>query len=112
MARGKRHCQGKPRNLMTTLRRLRGLLIPYQKRVFLALGLTASACLVGLPIPLLMQRIVDEALQTGGGSLPLYLVLLVGIFVVQAGVNLAGALTIGRVGLRIVRDLRHELYMR
>ncbi len=97
---------------MTTFRRLRGLLVPYQKRILLALGCTALACLLGLPIPVLTQHIVDEALQAGGALIPVYLVLLLGIYLAQACITLAGALVIGRVGLRVVRDLRHELYVR
>ncbi len=89
------------------------LLAPYRGRVGLAFGLTALACLLNLPVPLLVQRLVD-GMASGGASvvLPGYTLALLGVFAAQAGVGLANTLVVGAVGLEVVRDLRHRLYAR
>ena len=45
---------------MNTLRRIGGWLTPYRGRMTLALVLTTLACLFNLPVPLLVQELVDR----------------------------------------------------
>ncbi len=98
---------------MTSLRRLGGLLAPYRKRILFALALTVLACVLSLPIPLLMQALVDQVLQAGRVAvLPWILLSLLFVYLAQAGANLTSGLVIGRVGLEVVRELRHRLYHR
>ncbi len=88
------------------------MLAPYRVRVLTAFGLTALACLLNIPIPLLVQGLVDDLASNGAARLPLYAAALAGVFALQAGVGLANTHAIGRVGLEVVRDLRHRLYAR
>jgi ATP-binding cassette, subfamily B, bacterial MsbA len=94
-----------------TLRRLGDLLSPYRRRIALAFGLTVLACLLNLPTPLLIQGLVDHA-GAAAAALPIYFLGLLGVFAAQAGIGLANSYVIGRVGLRVIRDLRHRLYVR
>jgi ABC-type multidrug transport system fused ATPase/permease subunit len=81
--------------------------------MILAVVLTALACLCNLPVPLLVQAIVDRVVTLGHwGVLPLYAALLFGVFAMQAGVGWVNGLVIGRIGQGVVRDLRHRLYER
>jgi hypothetical protein len=58
---------------MKTLVRIGGWLAPYRGRMILATVLTTLACLFNLPVPLLVQAMVDRvAVQGRWGALPLY----------------------------------------
>jgi subfamily B ATP-binding cassette protein MsbA len=80
--------------------------------VALAVALTALACLLNLPTPWLIQRVVDRAAAGEVGALPRFAAALLAVVLSQAGVALAVARAIGPVGLGVVRDLRHRLYDR
>jgi len=81
--------------------------------MILALVLTALACLFNLPVPLLVQELVDRVVTRNQWSaLPLFAVALFGVFGVQAALALLNNLVIGRIGQGVVRDLRHMLYER
>jgi subfamily B ATP-binding cassette protein MsbA len=81
--------------------------------MILAAVLTALACLFNLPVPLLVQAIVDRVVTLGHwGALPLYAAMLFGVFAAQAGIGWINGLVIGRIGHGVVRDLRHRLYER
>jgi subfamily B ATP-binding cassette protein MsbA len=96
-----------------TIRRVGDLVTPYRGRVLLAFGLAALTCLLNLPTPLLVQGLVDRvAAGSGPAALPLFAAALLAVFALQAGVQVAGARVTGRVGLEVVRDLRHRLYAR
>ncbi len=98
---------------MTTLRRFGALLVPFRVPVAAALGLAVGACLLNLPVPLLVQRFVDCAAAGADlAVLPLYALALLAVFALQAGVSSVTTLTMSRVGLAVVRDLRHRLYAR
>jgi subfamily B ATP-binding cassette protein MsbA len=94
-----------------SFRHVCGLLAPYRNRVVLAFGIAALACLLNLPAPLLVQALVDDV-RAGGARVPILIAGLLTVFLLQAGVGLANAHVIGRVGLKVVRDLRHRLYVR
>jgi ATP-binding cassette, subfamily B, bacterial MsbA len=94
-------------------RRILGWLRPYRAQVAAATGLTGLACLLNLPVPLLVQGLVDRVVAEGRWwALPSYALGLSAVFAAQAGFGLANALVIGRVGQGVVRDLRHRLYER
>jgi ATP-binding cassette, subfamily B, bacterial MsbA len=96
-----------------TLRRIGGWLTPYRGRMTLALLLTALASLFNLPVPLLVQELVDRVVtQNQWNALPLYALALFGVFGVQAVLSLFNGLVIGQIGQGVVRDLRHMLYER
>src|SRR5262249_55037702 len=98
---------------VSTARRILGWLSPYRVDVATALALTGLACLLNLPIPLLVQQLVDQVVAGDHlWSLPAYSAALFAIFAAQAGFGLANGLVIGRVGQGVVRDLRHRLYDR
>ncbi len=86
---------------------------PYRGRMILAMALTTLACLFNLPVPLLVQAIVNRvATQGRWGHLPLYATLLFVVFAAQAGLSWLNSLVVGRIGQGVVRDLRHRLYER
>ena len=94
-----------------TMRRVRGLLAPHRSRLGLAVALATLACLLNLPIPLLIQNLVDSVVAGFGSALlPLYALGLLAVFAAQSAVGLANTLVVGRIGLSVVRDLRHRLY--
>ncbi len=98
---------------MSTVRRILGWLRPYRAATTFALALTGLACLLNLPVPLLVQGLVDRVITAGQWwALPAYAIGLFAVFAVQAGLGLANTLVIGRVGQGLVRDLRHRLYDR
>ncbi len=70
---------------MVTIRRIGGWLVPYRGRMILAMVLTALACLFNLPVPLLVQGLIDHVVTQGHWDiLSMYAALLFGVFVVQA----------------------------
>ncbi len=96
---------------MATLGRIWGWLTPYRQPMALALVLTTLAALGNLPVPLLVQELIDQVVSQGRwGALPLYALLLLAVFVAQAVLALCNGLLIGRIGQGVVRDLRHRLY--
>jgi ABC-type multidrug transport system fused ATPase/permease subunit len=98
---------------VNTLRRIGGWLTPYRGRMTLALVLTTLACLFNLPVPLLVQALVDRVVtENRWDALPLYALLLIGVFSVQAALVWFNGLIAGQIGQGVVRDLRHMLYER
>jgi ATP-binding cassette, subfamily B, bacterial MsbA len=96
-----------------TLRRIGGWLSPYRGRMTLALLLTALASLFNLPVPLLVQELIDRVVtQNRWNALPLYALALFSVFGVQSVLSLFNSLVIGQIGQGVVRDLRHMLYER
>lgn len=95
------------------MRRIVSLLRPHRQRVALTIVLTISACLLNLPVPLLIQGLVDRVVATGRlVALPLFAGGLLLVFAAQALVGLLNTFVVGRIGLAVVRDLRHALYAR
>jgi subfamily B ATP-binding cassette protein MsbA len=96
-----------------TVARVLEILRPYPYQAAIAVGLTIVACLLNLPVPFLIQGLVDTVV-TGGhwSALPAFAVGLLIVFAAQAGFSLANTLVVGKVGQQVVRDLRHRLYER
>ena len=95
---------------MNTLRRIAGSLAPYRTSIALALLLTTLAALCNLPVPLLVQELIDRVVtRSQWGTLPLYAAGLLVVCAAQASLALCNGLLIGRIGQGVVRDLRHRL---
>ena len=74
---------------MKTIRRIGGWLAPYRGPMTLAMVLTTLACVFNLPVPLLVQALIDRVVTRGQWDLlPLYASLLFAVFAVQAGADL------------------------
>ncbi len=98
---------------MKTLARIGGWLAPYRGRMTLAMVLTTLACVFNLPVPLLVQAMIDRvATQGRWGALPMYAAMLLAVFAAQAGLAWLIGLVVGQIGQGVVRDLRHRLYDR
>jgi ABC-type multidrug transport system fused ATPase/permease subunit len=98
---------------VNTLRRIAGWLAPYRTSMVLALLLTTLAALCNLPVPLLVQELIDRVVTRGQwGALPIYAAGLLVVYAAQASLFLCNGLLIGRIGQGVVRDLRHRLYDR
>jgi ABC-type multidrug transport system fused ATPase/permease subunit len=98
---------------VNTLRRIAGWLAPYRTSMVLALLLTTLAALCNLPVPLLVQELIDRVVtRSQWGALPLYAAGLLVVYAAQASLALSNGLLIGRIGQGVVRDLRHRLYDR
>ena len=98
---------------MNTLGRIAGWLGPYRQRMAAALVLTTLAAVLNLPVPLLVQELIDRVVTQGRWEhLPVYAVGLFLVFAAQAGLAWGNSLTIGGIGQGVVRDLRHQLYER
>jgi ATP-binding cassette, subfamily B, bacterial MsbA len=96
-----------------TLSRIGGWLAPYRGRMALALTFTTLACLANLPVPLLVQDLVDRVVtQNRWNALPIYALALFGVFGAQTVLTYFNSLVVGQIGQGIVRDLRHLLYQR
>jgi subfamily B ATP-binding cassette protein MsbA len=79
----------------------------------LALALTTLAALSNLPVPLLVQELIDRVVtRDRWDALPIYAAGLFAVFAAQAALSYGNSLLIGRIGQGVVRDLRHRLYDR
>jgi ABC-type multidrug transport system fused ATPase/permease subunit len=87
-----------------------GLLRPYRARIAFAAALTAAGCLLTLPVPLLVERLVDRAAD--GASLPLAAGLLLATLVAQAGCGLAATVLVGGAAIEVACELRRRVYER
>jgi subfamily B ATP-binding cassette protein MsbA len=98
---------------VNTLGRIAGWLAPYRWSMALALALTTLAALPNLPVPLLVQELIDRVVtRNRWDALPIYAAGLFAVFAAQAALSYGNGLLIGRIGQGVVRDLRHQLYDR
>ena len=92
-------------------RRLIGYVRPYWRRLAVALLALLVSSGFGLAFPLVIVRLLQSATSPGsGGSLDQLALILVGIFVLQAGFSALQSYLLSYVGERIVFDLRTSLY--
>lgn len=97
----------------TPIGRLAGLLRPHRRALALAAGFTTGACLLNLPIPLLTRAVIECA-ESAGPTINLILLGLglLAVSAAQAAIGWANAVTLGRIGWHVARDLRVRLYDR
>lgn len=96
-------------------RRIIGLFRPYRGRVFIIGFLVLVAAALGIVNPLMIRVIFDSALFPKDGSPNIELLWLIAgvmvvITVVSGGLQIWQSLLANKMGQRIMRDLREELY--
>lgn len=94
------------------VRLLAGLVRPHYRRIAVVAGLTAAGCFLALPVPLLIQRVVDQANGQSRASLAAAGGLLLAALVSQAVSGLAATILIGRVAIDVVCEIRRRVYGR
>ena len=97
------------------LRPTLGRLFPlwWEQRRLVAIGLSCALVFTGLSItiPLLIQRVVDDAIRgTERDRLVPYLLLIVGVALLRFGVNFLRRFTTARIGIAVEARLRGMLY--
>ncbi len=98
---------------MNTLNCIGCWLQPYRARLALALLLTTLACLFNLPIPIVVQELIDRVVTKNQWSaLSFYALALFAVYIAQSLLTYFNSLVIGQIGQGVVRDLRHLLYQR
>lgn len=97
---------------MKTIHFLGVLLRPYRRRAAFALLMALGCCLLNAPVPLLVRRLADDAVAAGAGTILVYALALLGVYLGQAAASLACTGLSGEISLGVVRDLRHQLYAR
>jgi ABC-type multidrug transport system fused ATPase/permease subunit len=100
------------RRSVVTFRHILDLIRPHRWTALAAIGLALSACALNLPIPILIQKLIDDSKSASIGLIVLYAFGLLAVFALQSSVNLASTCVTGEIGLAVVRDLRHQLYSR
>jgi len=94
---------------VSTFRRLLGFLRPYRRGVAVSFALAAAAMGVGVLIPYLVGRTVDEISDGGVNLWPLALAV-VAAGVLRLAFSVVRRLVAGRVSLGVEVDLRNRLY--
>ncbi|HEU0019235.1 MAG TPA: ABC transporter ATP-binding protein [Thermoleophilaceae bacterium] len=94
---------------MPVFRRLLGFLRPYRSGVIASFALAACAMGVGILIPPLIGRAVDD-IDNGGGSLGLIAAAIVAAGLLRLLFSVIRRLVAGRVSLGVEFDLRNLLY--
>lgn len=93
------------------LARLLRLAAPYRLQLVISAVCLVISSLTMLAFPMLIQRIVDSAINLGDASTITGLALtLIGIFIVQAIFNFGQSYLLTYTGERLVADLRKRLY--
>ncbi len=94
---------------MRTFRRLLGFLGPYKRGVVLSFLLAAAAMGMGVLVPFLVGRTVDD-ISSGGGDLTLLAGAIVGAGLLRLVFAVVRRLVAGRVSLAVEFDLRNRMY--
>ena len=94
---------------MRTFWRLLGFLRPYRRGVLLSFALAAAALGMGVLIPYLTGRTVDE-IRAGGADLRPLALAVAGAGVLRLAFSVVRRLVAGRVSLGVEFDLRNRMY--
>src|SRR6188768_1676645 len=107
-----RRLQARPqRPAWPTLKRAFALHRPHARMVFLLIGVIIFASLVGLGPPLIIRRIIDDALPSGNSRELNILILLMLVFVGSTAIaGVAQAYLSQSIGQGVMFDLRRRLY--
>src|ERR1700742_2375220 len=102
-----RSLRGSPRDLM----RLMAYARPYRTRLIIALVSLFIAGGLGLAAPQLIRMLIDAAfVEHDSHRLNLLILMLVGIFTVQAAFSFLRSYLLSYTGERVVADVRTQLY--
>jgi len=92
-------------------RRLASYVRPYWRRLIVALLALVLSSGSGLAFPLVIVRLLESATNAGSpGGLDILALILIGLFVLQAGFSALQSYLLSYIGERIVYDLRTSLY--
>lgn len=94
------------------VRRVAALLRPHRGRIAAAAALTVLGCLLNLPVPLVIQHVIEPTTTTPGLSLPVAGGILLATFAIQAGCGLLATLIMARIALDVTCALRRQAYER
>ncbi len=94
---------------MRVFRRLLGFLSPYRSSVIASLVLAAAAMAMGVLVPFLVGRTIDD-IRRDGNSLWLLGAALLGAGVLRLAFSVVRRLAAGRVSLGVEFDLRNRMY--
>src|ERR671914_1283011 len=94
---------------MRTFWRLLGFLRPYRRGVLVSFALAAAAMAMGVLVPYLVGRTVDEIRQSGADLWPLA-VAVAGAGALRLLFSVIRRLVAGRVSLGVEFDLRNRMY--
>jgi ABC-type multidrug transport system fused ATPase/permease subunit len=89
--------------------RLLGFLRPYRRGVIASFALAAAAMGMGVVVPFLVGRTVDD-IREGGASLWPLAIAIVGAGVLRLAFSVVRRLVAGRVSLGVEYDLRNRIY--
>jgi ATP-binding cassette subfamily B multidrug efflux pump len=95
------------------IRRFFGFVIPYKKRLYIAIGAVVVFTLTQLTIPLIIRHTIDEALVPGATNLAFLELALISFFLiitVNAAANLTQLSIVGSVAERVLYDMRSAMY--
>lgn len=95
------------------LRKLFAYTRPYRLQLVLGIAAVGVASLLSLAVPQVVRRFFDTFIASAGGAtldLNRIVVILLGIFLVQAAFNFLRTYMIAQVGEGVVADLRRTLY--
>ena len=90
----------------------RGLLRPYQKNLWMGLGLVAIGVLIGLVPPLLLRQLIDQAIPQGNLGQVVALAVGMLLFPIAGSFSSIGQNYVNAViAQRVMADLRNQLYI-
>lgn len=93
------------------MRRLLRYILPYKRRMLLAVGLMAIASTMGIAGPWIIGKAIDEGIRAGSlGTLRIWTVLFVGAVIIEWLTNRWRIAIMAYVGTRIVTDIRSTLF--
>jgi ATP-binding cassette, subfamily B, multidrug efflux pump len=93
------------------LRRLYDFTRPYRGRFFTLVGVILLGAALAPLTPLLIRQTIDNQIaNTDYQGLSMMLAIMVGVLVVQAGVQFANAYLSGWLGQHVIRDIRVQVY--
>lgn len=95
------------------VKRFGAFLVPYRRRIYLAVTAVVIFTLTQLSVPLIIRHIVDKALTAGAEANHLLLIAVVGFFAVALinyVSNYVQTIVVARIAEFILRDLRAAMY--
>jgi len=97
----------------SVIRRFFGFVMPYKKRLYIAIGAVVVFTLTQLTIPLIIRYVIDEALVPGANNRAFFNLAVISFFLiitVNAAANLTQLSIVGRTAERVLFDTRSAMY--
>jgi ATP-binding cassette, subfamily B, bacterial MsbA len=97
--------------MQTDWRRILTYIRPYRSRVILGTCFTLLLSLSNLPLPLIMQYLIDDVIRAGQwAQLNFVLIMILSLHVIRGLFSFFQTYTITYLGQRLVLDIRHQLF--